>query len=149
MSLGLLSQPEPCWHLVPTSPVIFPQPPTALTHFCRLQHGVGLWLNCGGRGGNQTAIWNLNETKFISLCCHFIFHRLDGESTGDPRGPFWFAHKVEKQEGGGKWLRDRRPCPFHQLVAHTQTKLGEDKSFPWRPTKRARFRRLMKDLFPS
>ena len=45
MFLGLLSQPEPCWHLVLTSLATLPEPPAALTHFCCLHHGVGLWLN--------------------------------------------------------------------------------------------------------
>ena len=74
-------------------------PRAALTHFCHLHHGVGLWPNREKK--KKTAIWNLNETKFISLCCHFIFHRFDGEGTGDPRGPFCFAHRVERQEKEG------------------------------------------------
>lgn len=134
MSPGLLSQPEPCWHLVPTCPHFschIPPAPHSTDSLLPSATWCGSLAELRGERGNQTAIWNLNETKFISLCCHFIFHRLDGESTGDPRGPFWFAHRVEKQEGGGKWLRDRRPGPFHQPpCSHSnQTGKGQVLSF--------------------
>lgn len=42
----------------------------------------------------QTGIWNLNETKSISLCCHFIFHHFDSDGTGGLQGAFCFAHRV-------------------------------------------------------
>lgn len=123
VSLGPLSQPGPRWPLVFTSPATLPQTPVALTHFCRLYHGVGLWLNWKRekkKKVKQPAIWNLNETKFISLCCHFIFHHFDSEGTGDPRGPFCFAHQVERwEEEGGEGLTGRRkPRPSISLLPH-------------------------------
>lgn len=131
MSLGLLSQPEPCCPLVPTSPATLPPHPAALTHFCHPHYGVGLWLNWKKKKKNQPVIWNLNETKFISLCCHFIFHRFDSEGTGDPRGPFCFAHRVGRQEkeGGSNWQTGGNHAPSINLPAHTKTKVGEDSPF--------------------
>lgn len=128
--------------LVLTSPATLPTPPAALTHFCRLHHpGVGLWLKRKRKKKkNQPVIWNLNETKFISLCCHFIFHRFDGEGTGDPRGPFCFAHRVERQEEkGGKGLMDRRR---HSPPSHQNHGGKERTSPPRRPATRGRCRRL-------
>lgn len=56
---------------------------------------MGLWLNWKEWGKKtQTAIWNLNETKSISLCCHFIFHHFDSDGTGGLQGAFCFTHRV-------------------------------------------------------
>lgn len=55
VSLSPLSQPGPCWPLVLTSPATLPQTPVALTHFCRLHHGVGLWLNWKRKKKSETA----------------------------------------------------------------------------------------------
>lgn len=142
---GCCPTPEPWWPLFQASPATLPSPPAALTHFRHLHHGVGLWLNWKKeKKKKKTAIRNLNETKFISLCCHFIFHRSDGEGTGEPRGPFCSAHRMERQEEGGTWLRDRkRPRP---LPAHTRTKMGQGWPLPWRSATRVRGRRLKEHL---
>lgn len=56
----------------------------------------------------QRAIWNLNETKSISLCCHFIFHCFDSDGTGGLQGAFCFARRVLSGGGGRKEVVDRQ-----------------------------------------
>lgn len=104
MSLGLLYQPElcsPCPHFSCHTP----HTPGSTDPLLPSAPWCGSLAEVEKEKKNQPAIWNLNETKFISLCCHFIFHRFDGEGTGDPRGPFCFAHRVERgkrrKEGRG------------------------------------------------
>lgn len=146
LSLGLLSHPRTMiaplpglschTPLTPCSPD--PLPPSA--PWC----GSLAKLEKREKKKKKTAIRNLNETKFISLCCHFIFHRSDGEGTGEPRGPFCSAHRMERQEEGGTWLKDRkRP---HPLPAHTRTKMGQGWPLPWLSAARVRGRRLKKHL---
>lgn len=104
-----------------------------LTHFDPSASGVGLWVNRKERVKKiQTAIWNLNETKSISLCCHFIFHCFDSDGTGGLQGAFCFARRVLSSGGLGeggekKWLTDRRsPWPHHRCRCpwHSRSRRG-------------------------
>lgn len=101
-------------------------------------------------GKNQPAIWNLNETKFISLCCHFIFHCFDGEGTGDPRGPFCFAHRVERQEeGGGKGWQTGGDHTPPSTSPTTETTVGARMVLPSETMDVGQMQRPEEDLCPD